>query len=122
MRGHVTLGVAYAAFLLLIADQVTLLATYQRGGLTSLIIFFAGACVCWICLRLISSRQRPPVVLVIGVVCTVGLLTVIWRGTHGTVEEQHVTPSPPPGRFHQPQPPDNAPGHGAAPGTAEAGP
>ncbi|MEU0957152.1 hypothetical protein ABZ353_33220 [Streptomyces niveus] len=118
----VALGVVYAALLLLIADPVALLATYKRGGLTPLIIFFAGACAGWFCLRLIGSRQRPPVVLVIGVVCAVGLLAVIWRGTHGTVEEQHVTPSPTTGRFHQPQPPDTAPGTVQPPAPPRAGP
>lgn len=118
----VALGVVYAALLLLIADPDALLVTYKRGGLTPLIIFFAGACGGWLCLRLIRSRQRPPVVLVIGVVCAVGLLTVLWRGTHGTVEEQHITPSSPSGRFHQSQPPDNAPGTVQPPAPPSAGP
>ena len=95
----VALGAVYAALLLLSADHDALLITYKSGGLTPLIIFFAAACVGWLCLRLIGSRQRPPVVLVLGVVCAVGLLAVLWRTTHGTVEEQHVTPSPPSGRF-----------------------
>lgn len=84
-----------AALLLLTVDHDALLITYKRGGLTPLTIFFAVACAGWLCLRLIRSRQRPPAVLVIGVVCAVGLLTVLWWTTHGTVEEQHVTPSPP---------------------------
>ncbi|MFE7765954.1 hypothetical protein [Streptomyces sp. NPDC057438] len=89
------IGAVCATLLLLTADHDVLLITYKRGGLTPLIIFFMVACAGWLCLRLIRSRQRPPVVLVIGVVCAVGVLTLIWWTTHGTVEEQHVTPSPP---------------------------
>ncbi|MFD9445868.1 hypothetical protein ACFWBR_43900 [Streptomyces sp. NPDC060006] len=118
----VALGVIYAALLLLIAHPDALLVAYKRGGLTPLIVFFAGACAGWLCLRLIRSRQRPPVVLVIGIVCAVGLLTLVWRGTHGTVEEQHVTPSPTTGRLHQEQPPDNAPGTVQLPAPPSAGP
>ncbi|WP_331762635.1 hypothetical protein OG612_46035 (plasmid) [Streptomyces sp. NBC_01527] len=118
----VALGVVLAALLLLIADPDALLITYRHGGLTPLIIIFAGACAGWLCLRLISSRRRPPVVLVIGVVCAVGLLIVFWRGTRGTVEEQHVTPSPPSGRFHQWQPPDNVPGTVQPPAPPSVGP
>ncbi|PWI12302.1 hypothetical protein DIZ27_01555 [Streptomyces sp. NWU339] len=106
----VALGAVYAALILLLADPDALLITYKRGRLTPLIIIFAGSCAGWLCLRLIRSRQRPPIVLVVGVVCAVGLLTVLWRGTRGTVEEQHITPSPPSGRFQQSQPPGNAPG------------
>ncbi|WP_406109109.1 hypothetical protein OG698_40495 [Streptomyces sp. NBC_01003] len=40
----VALGVVYAAILLLAADPDALLITYKRGGLTPLIIFFAGSC------------------------------------------------------------------------------
>ncbi|MFE6888246.1 hypothetical protein [Streptomyces sp. NPDC057694] len=117
----VALGMVYAALLLLVADPDALLVTYKRGGLSPLIIFFAGVCACWLCLRLISSRQRPPVVLVIGVVCAVGLLAVLWRGTQGTVEEQHVTPSSPSGRFHPSQHPDDAPGAVQPPAPPSAG-
>ncbi|WP_405651723.1 hypothetical protein OG581_14140 [Streptomyces sp. NBC_01386] len=118
----VALGVVHAAILLLAADPDALFITYKRGGLTPLIIFFAGASAGWLCLRLIRSRQRPPVVLVIGVVCAVGLLTVFWRTIHGTVEEQHVTPSPPSGRFQQSQPPDSAPGTVQTPAPPSVGP
>lgn len=106
----VALGMVFAAVLLLVAQPEALLYTYRRGGLTSLIIGFAGACAGWLCLRTIRSRQRPPVALIIAVVCAVGLLTVMWRTTRGTAEEQHVTPSSPPGRFHPSPPPGDAPG------------
>lgn len=106
----VAMGAVYAAVVLLAAQPEALLFTYRRGGLTSLITVFAGACVGWLGLRMIRSRQRAPVALVIGVVCAVGLLAVTWRTTRGTVEEQHVTPSSPPGRFQPSQPPGDAPG------------
>lgn len=101
----VAMGVVYAALLLLVAQPEALLYTYKRGGLTSLIMTFAGACAGWLCLRMVRTRQRPPVALVIGVVCAVGLLAVMWRTTRGTVEEQHVTPSPTTGPFHRSEPP-----------------
>lgn len=106
----VALGTVYAAVLLLAAHPEALLFAYRRGGLNSLITVYAGACAGWLCLRMIRSRRRPPFALVIGVVCAVGLLAVMWRTTRGTVEEQHVTPSSPPGRFQPSQPPDGAPG------------
>ncbi|MBA2949670.1 hypothetical protein [Streptomyces himalayensis] len=118
----VALGAVYAALVLLLAHPDALLITYKHGGLTPLIIIFAGACADWLCLRLIRSRTRPPIVLVIGTVCAVGLLTVLWWGTRGTVEEQHITPSPPSGRFQQSQPPGNAPGTVQPPAPPSAGP
>ncbi|MEU6184245.1 hypothetical protein [Streptomyces coeruleorubidus] len=118
----VVLGVLYAALLPLISDRSVLLSTYKRGGLTPLIIIFAGACVGWLCLRLARSRKRPPIVLAVGGVCAVGLLAVMWWTTRGTVEEQHVTPSPTSGRFHQSAPPDSAPGPVTPPAPPSAGP
>ncbi|OKI37468.1 hypothetical protein A6A29_40905 [Streptomyces sp. TSRI0281] len=72
-----------------------------------MIIIFAVACAGWFCLRLIRSRQRPPVPLVIGVVCATVLLAVFWRGSHGSAEERRITPSPSSGRFHELQSPNN---------------
>lgn len=119
----VVLGVLYAALLPLIADGTALLSTYKRGGLIPLIIIFAGACAGWLCLRLARSRKRPPTVLVVvGGVCAVGLLAVMWWTTRGTVEEQRVTPSPTSGRFHQSAPSDNTPGTVTPPAPPSAGP
>ncbi|MGW8688019.1 hypothetical protein ACWGNN_44830 [Streptomyces sp. NPDC055817] len=118
----VALGAVYAALVLLLADPDALLIIYKRGGLTPLIIIFAGACAGWLCLRVIRSRTRAPVVLVIGAVCAVGLLTVLWQGTRDTVEEQYITPSPPSGRFQQSQPPGDAPDTVQPPAPPSAGP
>lgn len=89
----VALGAVYAVVLLLTADPDALLITYERGGLTPLILLFAGACAGWLCLRTIRSRQRLPVMVVIGVACAIGMLAVLWRTANAPAEE-HVTPSP----------------------------
>ncbi|MFC8202039.1 hypothetical protein ACFUTV_42660 [Streptomyces sp. NPDC057298] len=94
-RVIVALGAVCAALLLLTVNPEALLIAYKRGGLSPLIVLFAGACVGWLCLRLIRSQQRPPVVLVIGAVCAVGLLSVLWQTTHSTAEEQRFPPPPP---------------------------
>ncbi|MEU0112790.1 hypothetical protein ABZ137_03450 [Streptomyces bobili] len=118
----VVLGVLYAALLSWIANHDALLSTYKRGGLTPLIVIFTGACAGWLGLRWARSRRRPPIVLVVGGTCAVALVAMVWWGTRGTVEEQHVTPSPSTGRFHQSQPPDNAPGTVTPPAPPTAGP
>lgn len=118
----VVLGVLYTALLPLVASRMALLSTYKRGGLTPLIIIFAGACAGWLCLRLARSRKRPPIVLAAGSVFAVGLLAVMWSGTRDTVEQQDVTPSPTTGRFHQSAPPDNTPGTVPPPTPPSAGP
>jgi hypothetical protein len=118
----VVLGVLYAALLPVIASRTALLSMYKRGGLTPLIIIFAGACTGWLWLRLARSRKRPPIVLAAGGVCAVGLLAVMWSGTRDTVEQQHVTPSPNTGRFYQSAPPDSTPGTVPPPARPSAGP
>lgn len=118
----VVLGVLYAALLPVIASRTALLSTYKRGGLTPLILIFAGACAGWLWLRLARSRKRPPIVLAAGSVCAVGLLAVMWSGTRDTVEERQVTPSPTSGRFHQSAPPDSTPGTASPPAPPSAGP
>ncbi|MFF1400786.1 hypothetical protein ACFVZD_44555 [Streptomyces sp. NPDC058287] len=108
----------YATLLVLFTDYDALLISYRNGDLASTITVFAVACAGWLGLRLVRSPRRPPVGLLVGGACVVGLVAVLWWTTRPAVEERHDTPTPGTGRPGEAQPPDNTPG--TAPPTAGA--
>ncbi|WP_432168191.1 hypothetical protein [Streptomyces sp. bgisy031] len=88
--------VLFATLLVLSTNYDALLITYRNGDLTSTIVVFAVACVGWLGLRQLRSPRRPAVGLLVGGVCVVGLVAVLWWAFRPAAEERHDTPTPGP--------------------------
>ncbi|GAB3645092.1 hypothetical protein [Streptomyces sparsus] len=95
LEGACAVTVLLAATLLVFSVPFDALrVAYRNGDLTSTIVVLAGACVGWLGLRLWRSPRRPPVGLLAGGVCAVGLVAVLWWTTRPMAEENPAVPTP----------------------------
>lgn len=116
------IALLYATLFVLFTNYDALPVAYENGDLTSTIAVLATACVGWLGLRMMRSPRRPPIGLLIGGACAVGLAAVMWWTARPTAEVQHITPTPGTGRSWHSQPPNGSPGTAPPPAPPTAGP